>query len=199
MKPISISGEQPEAQNFELRIAAGDRDAEEELIAHFAPRVRLFVAARAAGRNFLEEVVQDTMMALVCVLREGRLREPENLSAMVYGIARNKLADTIRKTSRDRTVAFPKDFDCPALSTEGEQEVVAAAQREIERLEPADRRILWMTLIDGCKPAEVAASTGMSPEAVRQRKSRALKKLLDRIKPLSRIGRESRLFKRRPK
>ena len=156
---------------------------EEALIAHFAPRIRAFVASRAAGRDFAEEVVQDTMMALVCTVREGRVRE--NLGALAYGIARNKLADAIRKKMRDRTVPFPKGFDVAAQDQSSE--LVSAAQTEIETLEPVDRRILSMTLIDGCNAAEVAAAIGLSSEAVRQRKSRALKKLLSRIGIKSRL------------
>ena len=128
-------------------------------------------------------------MALICTLREGRLRDPDSLPAFAYGIARNKLADAIRKKMRDRTVPFPKGFDVAAKDQSSE--LVSAAQTEIETLEPVDRRILSMTLIDGFKPAEVAAAIGISSEAVRQRKSRALKKLL------SRIGLTSRLTGRR--
>ena len=199
MESFSISGQQSDSQKLQARIAAGDRGAEEQLIASFGPRIRAFVASRAAGRDFAEEVVQDTMMALVGALREGRLRAPENLAALAYGIARNKLADAIRKASRHRTVPFPKGFDYPAPIPEQAQELVAAARTEIETLEPTDRRILWMTLIDGFKPAEVAAAIGMSADAVRQRKSRALKRLVERLKPLSRTGRDSRLSIGRPK
>ncbi len=177
-----------ESSSIEVRIATGDPSAEEELVAYFAPRIRAFVASRAAGRDFAEEVVQDTMMAVICTLREGRLRD--SLPALVYGIARNKLADAIRKKMRDRTVPFPKGFDVAARDQSSE--LVSAAQSEIETLEPVDRRILSMTLIDGFKPAEVAAAIGVSSEVVRQRKSRALKKLL------SRIGLPSRLTDRRP-
>lgn len=183
-----------ESPSIEVRIAAGDRSAEEELVAYFAPRIRAFVASRAAGRDFAEEVVQDSMLALVCTLREGRLRD--SLPALAYGIARNKLADAIRKKMRDRTVPFPKDFDIAAR--EHSSDLVSAAQTQIEALEPVDRRILSMTLIDGFKPSEVAAAIGISSETVRQRKSRALKKLVEHLKPLSRIGLKSRLFGRRP-
>jgi RNA polymerase sigma-70 factor, ECF subfamily len=183
-----------ESSSIEVRIAAGDRSAEEDLVAYFAPRIRAFVASRAAGRDFAEEVVQDTMMALICTLREGRLRE--NLAALAYGIARNKLADAIRKKMRDRTVPFPKDFDIAVRDQSSE--LVSAAQTQIEALEPVDRRILSMTLIDGFKPAEVAAAVGISSEAVRQRKSRALKKLVEHLKPLSRIGLKSRLIGKTP-
>lgn len=183
-----------ESSSIEVRIAAGDRAAEEELVACFAPRIRAFVAARAAGRDFAEEVVQDTLMAMICTLREERLRE--NLPALAYGIARNKLADAIRKKMRDRTIPFPKDFDIAVR--EQSSELVSAAQTQIETLEPVDRRILSMTLIDGFKPSEVAAAIGISSEAVRQRKSRALKKLVEHLKPLSRISVKLRLIGKTP-
>jgi DNA-directed RNA polymerase specialized sigma24 family protein len=50
-----------------------------------------------------------------------------------------------------------------------------------------------MTLADGLEPTEIARTLGLSPEAVRQRKSRALKRLLARLNSLSRRGEESPL------
>jgi RNA polymerase sigma factor (sigma-70 family) len=57
----------------------------------------------------------------------------------------------------------------------------------LERLGQEDRNILLMTLVEGCKPGEIAAKLGLSSEVVRTRKVRALKKVTDLIeKRLSR-------------
>jgi len=44
-----------------------------------------------------------------------------------------------------------------------------------------------MTLVDGLKPGEIAARTGLTSEVVRKRKSRASKKLQEVIRKRSRI------------
>ena len=175
------------------RILARDQQAEEELIARFQPRIAAFLSARTSRLDFIEEVTQETMLAALCALREGRLREPENLSSFVYGVARNRFADIIRKQAREKTDPLPDGFDRAAPAGEQDPELLAAARREIASLETADRRILWMTLIDGFKPGEIAATVGMSPELVRQRKSRALRKLVDKLRPLSQSGPRVRL------
>ena len=198
MEAFSIGGRLPEPQKIDERIAAGDTAAEAELAAYFGPRIRAFVASRASGRDFAEEVVQETMMALICSLREGRLRESDSLAGFAYGIARNRLADAIRKDARRRTVPIPEDFDCPSPVASQEPDLVSAARSRIETMEPTDRKILWMTLIDWFKPGEVAAAVGISADAVRQRKSRALKKLVEHLKPLSRIASPVRLIGKRP-
>jgi RNA polymerase sigma factor (sigma-70 family) len=175
------------------RIFAGDTSAEEELIARFQRRVRLFVAVRTSHPDFADEVTQETMLAAVLALREGKVREPEHLAAFVLGIARNQLADAIRKQARRKTSPLPEGYDCPAPNQEQDPELVESARTEIETLEPKDRRILWLTLIEGFKPGEIAAQVGMSAELVRQRKSRALRKIVERLQPLSRSPRDQRL------
>lgn len=175
------------------RILAGDTSAEEELIARFQQRVRLYVAARTSHPDYADEVTQETMLAAVLALREGKVREPEHLAAFILGIARNQLADAIRKQARRKTAPLPEGYDCPAPNQEQDPELVESARTEIETLEPSDRRILWLTLIDGFKPGEIAAQVGMSAELVRQRKSRALRKIVERLQPLSRSLRDQRL------
>ena len=175
------------------RIFAGDASAEEELIARFQQRVRLYVAVRTSHPDYADEVTQETMLAAVLALREGKVREPEHLAAFILGIARNQLADAIRKQARRKTMPLPEGYDCPAPNSEQDPELVESARKEIETLEPGDRRILWLTLIDGFKPGEIAAQVGMSAELVRQRKSRALRKIVERLQPLSRSPRELRL------
>jgi RNA polymerase sigma factor (sigma-70 family) len=175
------------------RILTGDAAAEEELIARFQPRVRLYISVRTSHPDYADEVTQETMLAAIVALRQGKLREPDHLGAFILGIARNQLADAIRKDARRRTTAMPEGFDCPDPNQAQDPELVESARAEIETLEDGDRRILWLTLIDGFKPGEVARQIGMSSDVVRQRKSRALRRIADRLRPLSRPLRDLRL------
>jgi DNA-directed RNA polymerase specialized sigma24 family protein len=56
----------------------------------------------------------------------------------------------------------------------------------LARLNRADRGILLLTLVDGLKPAEIASRLGLTAEVVRVRKSRALKKVVDRVSAMTR-------------
>ena len=63
---------------------------------------------------------------------------------------------------------------------------MALVRRALGILDPTDRRILLMTLVEGLKPGEIGVRLGLTSEVVRARKSRALKKTIDRVKKLSR-------------
>jgi RNA polymerase sigma factor (sigma-70 family) len=168
------------------RILAGESSAETELVECFQPRIRAFVRARTSNPEMVEDVAQNTIIAVICALREGKLRDASALSAFVYGVARNQLADAFRGQGRENAEPLKDDQDFPAPAAEQEPETMETARREIEALEPTDRRILWACLIDGYKPGEIAAALGLSPEMVRQRKSRALKRLVEKLAPVSR-------------
>jgi RNA polymerase sigma factor (sigma-70 family) len=164
------------------RISSGDSGAEAEFVTHFQRRIRVFLAGRTKDRQLAEEVCQDIMIALLCALREGRVREPEMLSSFVYGVARNRLNDYFRKQTREKLDPFPEGFDVAAPTVDHEeQQRYRTAEREIERLDRDDRTILSMTLVEGLKPGEIGASLRLTSEVVRQRKSRALKKLANRL------------------
>ena len=151
--------------------------------------MRAFLGGRTRDRQLAEEVFQEIMIAALCALREGRIREPETLTSFVYGVARNQFLEHLRRRAQDKLDPLPEgtDFAAPLLNHE-EQERYQTAEREIAKLDPDDRRILSMTLVDGLKPGEIAATMQLSSEVVRQRKSRALKKLVAKIGFESRSG-----------
>jgi DNA-directed RNA polymerase specialized sigma24 family protein len=54
-------------------------------------------------------------------------------------------------------------------------------RRAIDQLEELDRRVLSLTLLEGLKPGEIALRIRLSPEVVRMRKSRALRRVAERV------------------
>jgi RNA polymerase sigma factor (sigma-70 family) len=58
------------------------------------------------------------------------------------------------------------------------REQVARVVAAMARLRRSERQILVMTIEDGLTPGQIARDLGLSPEVVRARKSRALRKLL---------------------
>lgn len=165
------------------RIRRSDREAERELIERFQPRVRTMLTVRTSDRDAAEEISQEVMMAALCALREGKAREPERLAAFVYGIARNLANDYVRRRTRERAEPLEAAGEVAAANDAEECERVAEARRGIERLEQLDREVLTLTLADGLEPSEIAGRLGISAEAVRQRKSRALKRLVAQLQP----------------
>ena len=65
----------------------------------------------------------------------------------------------------------------PSQSAEDQQRA-QLVRRAVSELESDDRRILMLTLVEGLTPGEIASRLRLSPEVVRQRKSRAIKKVI---------------------
>ena len=167
------------------RILAGDHAAETELCDCFAPRIYALLCARTRDREMSRDLLHDALIALIRALRQGQLRAPDKLAAFALGVARNTAQSYLRGGVRKReiplaanTVPSPETL---LESSERQQQVTDA----IATLDPMDREILRLTLVDGHKPAAISALLGMSSDVVRQRKTRATRKVADYMKNLS--------------
>jgi RNA polymerase sigma factor (sigma-70 family) len=166
------------------RIARGDRTAEEELAAAFLPRIHTYVAARAHDRELSLEVGQETVLAVVCAARDGKIRDPESLPAFIYGTARNLMNDALRRRSQEKLEPISTDVAEPeAPASHEDSQRLREAHRAINRLDSRDRHILLLTMVDGLKPGAIAAKVGLSSIVVRRRKRRALKRVMELMKP----------------
>jgi RNA polymerase sigma factor (sigma-70 family) len=179
----------PQAQSILAeRIRSHQPAAEEELVRLFADRVSVLALARTRDRELARDLTQDVMLAVVLALRNGHLREAERLAAFVYGTARNVINNYLRTRSRAPRID-PLDVEVEAATTPDpveESERADLVRRALAILDATDRQILRLTLTEGLKPGEIAARLGLTSEVIRTRKSRALKKTVERMKRLSR-------------
>ncbi len=176
------------------RIRAGDRLAEEELVLRFATRIRLLAVTRTRDREAARDLVQEVLMTVLSALRGEQLRNAEKLGAFVFGIARNVINNYLRSRSR-QPVEEPISDDVPIAGVEddfGLSDRMGLVRRALRRLDSTDQQILSMTLVEGCKPGEISSALGLSADVVRARKSRALKKVTDRVQRWLRIGSRDR-------
>ena len=153
-------------------------EGEDELVRRFHERVFLIACVRTGDREAARDLAQETMLAVIRNLRDGRLLDSEKLPAYVCGTARNLISNHLRtRRRRPEGGPAPEDVPAPDCQVEFEQsERMFLARRAIASLQPADRLILLLTLVDGLKPGEIADRLGLSPEVVRKRKSRALER-----------------------
>jgi RNA polymerase sigma-70 factor (ECF subfamily) len=170
------------------RIRSREPAAEEELVHLFADRIRFLVFARTGDREIAPDLTQDVMVAVVRALREGHLRDSDRLAAFVYGTARN-IINNYRRTRSRLPAEDQLDADLPAASTPDpveDSERATVVRRALAALDSTDRKILWLTLVEGLKSGEIAVRLGLASDVVRTRKSRATKKMFDSVKRLSR-------------
>ena len=168
------------------RILTGDRAAEDNLLRHFTPRIYALLCARTRDREASRDLLHDTLLALIGALRNGQLREPEKLTAFILGIARNTAHSFIRSGLRRREEPLEVEPVLPASDSTEENERQRHLEQALAGLDPTDREILRLTLVEGFKPGVIAKALGMSSDVVRQRKTRATRKMAEYVQNISR-------------
>jgi RNA polymerase sigma-70 factor (ECF subfamily) len=129
-----------------------------------------------------DEAVQEALVRGLEALEEGRLSNPENLGAYFRGIIRHVIADTLRQRRRtislERLPEFPDENPSSnALHRLISEEQITAVARVMAELSPQARECLHLSFFQGLPPREVAARLGEPSSRIRQRRSRALKKI----------------------
>ncbi len=182
-------GERDNPDALAERIRQGDREAEEELARDYLPRVLTMARIRLGDAETARDIAQETFLAVLPPLREGRLRSAEALSAFLLGTARNIINSYLRTKSR-RPIAEPVTAELVAplnLTLELEERQRSALVRvALEGLKAVDRKILRLTLTEGMTPREIAPLVKLTAGNVRTRKARAIKAVARRIEDVSR-------------
>lgn len=196
MKPRDPPPQAPDASRAE-QIGVLDPAAEDHLARTFGPRIYVMALARTGDPAAAQDLSQNALVEILQALRKGQLRDRQKLPGFVWGTARNVINYYLRARGQAPR-SEPYEDDTPGTNNAQGHELekaerLALVGRAVARLEPGDQQILRMTLIDGWEPAEIAARLGLSSEVVRQRKSRAVKRVIQAVKGLSRSEGETPL------
>jgi len=179
------------------RIRSGEGAADEELANRFHAKAFLMALARTRDREAARDLAQETMLIVLRALREGRLLDPGRLAGYVCGTARNLVREHLRSKQPRTGPVGPEPLPVP----DPEQEAVQAerqflVRRVLRSLHGLDRHVLLLTLVDGLAPAEIAERLEIRPDAVRQRKARALQRARALLEEMSRTSPETHLVQR---
>jgi RNA polymerase sigma-70 factor (ECF subfamily) len=154
-----------------------------DLAARFRERLRLFAARRVQDAAAAEDVAQEALRRTLEALRAGRIGDPERLPGFVFETARNICMHHGRGKGREARAlarlgpeASPVEDPLQALVSEERRQAVRKA---LLALGPDDRDLLKLMYADGLDAAEAGRLLGISPEAVRVRKHRALRRLAE--------------------
>lgn len=172
-----------ESPALALRVARGDRLAENEFVQRYAGRVMAMAMVRIRDREAARELVNDVLMATIRALRQDAVRDGARLGAFIHGTALNLINNFLRSSNRrPQTEALPDELPEPSVADLPEHDCdLVLLRRSIARLDAIDREVLTLTLDEGLEPEEIARRTGLTPEAVRQRKRRALQRLREAL------------------
>lgn len=159
---------------------AEDRD----LMGPYWERVRLFALRRVGDAAMAEDLAQETLRVAGAALREGRLQNPDALPGFIFQTARHLCLQRYRSDERETRAlgrlqaerageAAPSD----PLHLMVDEERRAAVRRAIARLDPGDRRLLELLYFDDLSTGDASERLGVTPDALRVRKHRALRRL----------------------
>lgn len=159
----------------------GDGRAQGRLLASCATKLRLFYRRRLSGEADVEDLVQDTLIALHT--RRATWQRDRPFSPWFYAIARYKLMDHLRHHYAKGTVPLPDGADEWMADEDradpGAELDVAALLGE---LPDTQRRWIRMTRIEGRSMAEAGEATGHTEGNVKVGVHRGLKRLAALVK-----------------
>ncbi len=158
--------------------------AESELAGRYWDRIRLFALRRTRDTAAAEDIAQEAIRLVAEALRAGRVENLEALPGYTFRTAQHLCLQRFRSTSReakalDRLGAqtVPDQPGQDALVALIGEERRVSVRRAVGELAPSDRDLLTLLYFDDIDSTTVADRLGITAEALRVRKHRALRRL----------------------
>lgn len=144
----------------------------EELRTRYLAEVYAYVSRRLTTREDAEDATAETFQSALMSLDRWHGPDPK---LWLFGIARRKVADTLRKRSRRREQTLSDQLPVgPDAHLRTEQDEAAAAIRRIVMALPDDQReALLLQHLEGLSQNEIAIVMGRSSAAVNSLLQRA--------------------------
>jgi RNA polymerase sigma-70 factor (ECF subfamily) len=161
-----------------------DPDAFEAFYRRHIEAVQRFVARRVDDPHLAADLTADVFLAAID--SSARYREDKGAPiAWLFGIARNVMADEVRRRARERRtaqrLAGRRELEPDAIARI-ESRIVAecsarALYRSLAQLPARDRALVELIAVDGLSVADAAAALGITPGNARVRLHRSRTKL----------------------
>ncbi len=159
------------------RLREGDPAAFDVVYANYRPRVYGFLVRMSRRPEVAEELLQETFLRLA--RHAGRLDPETRLGVWLFAVARNLWRSWARWSILDgeRLALLATRWVGRQPPTPGEVADAVETARRLERaiaaLTPALREVALLVAVERMELSVVGEILGLSPEAVRQRWSRA--------------------------
>lgn len=158
-------------------MSTGSREqaASDWLNAWYDP-LRAFAGAVAPSDMDPDDVLHDALLRVLPRVRQGGVQDvgPYARSAIVNAVRSRQRRQVVSRRVL-RSLASRRVSDSAATEDSGTG--VREALVLLESLEPIDRALLWLVIVEGRPAPEAAEAMSMSHDAARQRLSRARRRL----------------------
>ncbi len=171
------------------RVIRRDAEALDVFFEHYYDRIYAHVVNLLRDRTLGEDLTQEIFMRLHGAVE--RLDPDRDPTGWVFTVATNAVRDHWRsrehkRRSRELGVDDPAELDAPhpdpgVQSAMERDEDLRAVWAALHELKPEDREIILLRDYEELDTGAIAAALDLKPEAVRQRHSRALKRLARRF------------------
>lgn len=157
----------------------GDAVAYRTLLNTITPIIKSYLRTRLFSRSHIDDIAQEILLAIHAVRHTYNPEQP--FKNWMYGIARHKAIDYMRKASR-QNANETNDVEFETFMADGTnnpEEALEAKQLRacLEKLPEKQRRILWLTKVEGHSMAEAGQQLGMTETAAKVAAHRAYKRL----------------------
>jgi RNA polymerase sigma-70 factor, ECF subfamily len=159
------------------RLVAGDREAEAELFRRLAPRVRLYGLRHLRDRAAADDLMQDVLLMTFDGLREGKVREPDQLASYVLGTCRRVVAGWRRGAQRRREILERHGRELAPAAATGPVLDLDRLAGCLRGLSERERSVAVLTFYAERSADEIAGELGLSAGNVRVVRHRALARL----------------------
>lgn len=147
----------------------GDSQAYERCLKQLAIVLRRFLANRMSSRDLIEDVLQETLLAIHQARHTYRPDRP--LGPWVYAICRHRMIDYLRKHRRisQREEPLPSEFDVPDPATlkRVEPQMEARLTEALKALPQQQRGVIECLKWQGLSVKETAQRLGLSESSVK--------------------------------
>ncbi len=158
------------------RVGQGDEAAFRRFYDGYADRVFRYAFTLLRNRHLAEEAAQETMVAVWN--NASRYMARSKVSTWVFGIARNKAFDLIRREERGRRLPELRLTEPdPAPAVHRTERIMGA----LSGLPIDQREVVFLTFYEGLSYREIAKALGIPEGTVKSRMYHAKRKLAEAL------------------
>jgi RNA polymerase sigma-70 factor (ECF subfamily) len=176
-------------------------EAWQRLVLLYDPLVRHWCRRGGVAAQDVDDVAQEVFAKAFAALNAFRHRDPtDTFRGWLHGVTRHRILEHFRRQRRHIVAAGGSDAQSvigrqpePQMSDDGDAEANALCgqiyRRALEfiraEFESRTWQMFWRSVVDGLPTATVGAELGVSASAVRQARSRILRRLREELAELN--------------
>lgn len=170
------------ARTYRLSTSLPDRlQLGDELFRLIEPKLRLYLLS-ALPPHAAEDALQETLKGIVTGLPSFAGHTPSEFWSWCYRIARNKVADHLRKSSADRALPMPPEEMRRLVDASASHHALSPADRLdlddamklLIEAKPECYEFLWNHFVLGFAYGEIAEAKGIEYDTARMKVGRCL-------------------------